>query len=355
VDSRVRHFLALASLVGGLTFTGFFHPVVRADGPQATAHDGLVAARARVKLAGRRHAREATVAERRNPAIDDPGGEIAPETRPVSVESICTTVQAAALANDLPVDFFTRLIWQESRFDPKAVSRAGAQGIAQFMPSTAAGRGLADPFDPLEALRESAAFLRELRTQFGNLGLAAAAYNGGPRRVQDWIAKKGGLPRETQNYVRIITGRDVEEWLAPEPQDLATTRVPAVPCPEIAKVLVDARVRAINALNQERTRARVETAEARWAPWGVQLAGNVSEAKALADFTRLRNRFAAILRDRSPIVVKSRVPGRGQVMRHLVRIAEMNRPNAEQLCGRLKSAGASCVVLRNPQPILARR
>ncbi len=311
-----------------------------------------MAARARVKLAGR-HRAPAPSADARDQAVDDPGGEIKPKA--VSVDAICATVQAAAIANDLPVDFFTRLIWQESRFDPQAVSRAGAQGIAQFMPSTAAWRGLADPFDPLEALRESAGFLRELRTQFGNLGLAAAAYNGGPRRVQDWLAKKGSLPRETQAYVRIITGRDAEDWLLPQPQDLAATRVPAVPCPQIAKVLVDARLRALDLLKQERTRARVETAEAKWAPWGVQLAANVSETKALAEYTRLRRRFVAVLRDRSPIVVKARLPGRGTAYRHLVRLAEMTRANADQVCGQLKAAGASCAVMRNPSPVLARR
>ena len=57
-----------------------------------------------------------------------------------------------------------------------AVSRAGAQGVAQFMPATAKWRGLADPFDPLEAIAQSAKLLRDLRREFGNLGLAAAAY-----------------------------------------------------------------------------------------------------------------------------------------------------------------------------------
>ena len=56
---------------------------------------------------------------------------------PASVAKICDALAAAAGENDLPVDFFTRLIWQESRFDPTAVSRAGAQGVAQFMPATA--------------------------------------------------------------------------------------------------------------------------------------------------------------------------------------------------------------------------
>jgi soluble lytic murein transglycosylase-like protein len=97
-------------------------------------------------------------------------------------------VEDAAAENGLPVEFFARVIWQESRFNARAVSPKGASGIAQFMPQTASWHGLADPFDPIEALRHSAAYLRELRDRFGNLGLAAAAYNAGPGRVR--VARK---------------------------------------------------------------------------------------------------------------------------------------------------------------------
>src|SRR5437773_2776804 len=84
----------------------------------------------------------------------------------------------------------SRLPWQESRFNPSSVSHAGAQGIAQFMPGTARLVGLANPFDPIQALPKSAALLRDLRAQFGNLGLAAAAYNAGPKRIEDWLVKR---------------------------------------------------------------------------------------------------------------------------------------------------------------------
>src|SRR5215468_1630180 len=131
---------------------------------------------------------------------------------PPSREAICMALQAAAAANDLPIEFFTRLIWQESRFDPRAVSHKGAQGVAQFMPKTALWRGLADPFDPIQALPQSAAFLRELRAQFGNLGLAAAAYNAGPGRVQAWLSGRASLPGETRAYVMTITGRSADAW-----------------------------------------------------------------------------------------------------------------------------------------------
>jgi hypothetical protein len=118
----------------------------------------------------------------------------------------------AATAHTLPVGYFLRLIRQESGFNPNSISAAGAQGIAQFMPATAFDRGLRDPFDPAEALPKSAELLNELRDHFGNLGLAAAAYNAGPERVQRWLAGKSQLPQETIDYVRVITGHDAVDW-----------------------------------------------------------------------------------------------------------------------------------------------
>src|SRR6188508_1510961 len=83
------------------------------------------------------------------------------------------------------------------------------------MPGTAAERNLLNPFDPVQALPKSAEFLRELRGQFGNLGLAAAAYNAGPRRVREWLTGSGPMPSETRRYVYAITGGSVEEWAKP--------------------------------------------------------------------------------------------------------------------------------------------
>lgn len=134
------------------------------------------------------------------------------EAMPRDVAEVKRMAREAATAHALPVEYFLRLIKQESGFNHRAVSRAGAQGIAQFMPGTAANRGLKDPFDPAEALPKSAAFLSELTRQFGNIGLAAAAYNGGPTRVANWLAGRGGLPLETRSYVLAITGRTAEEW-----------------------------------------------------------------------------------------------------------------------------------------------
>ena len=146
------------------------------------------------------------------------GNRAATETSGLT-DSICLILEAAAAANGLPLEFFARVIWEESRFQPDAIgppTRAGhrAQGIAQFMPYTATERGLADPFNPELALSEAAEFLAELRREFGNFGLAAAAYNAGPGRVRDFIDGRGGMPAQTRHYVRAITGRSVEEWAA---------------------------------------------------------------------------------------------------------------------------------------------
>ncbi|MBV8472544.1 MAG: lytic transglycosylase domain-containing protein, partial [Hyphomicrobiales bacterium] len=72
-------------------------------------------------------------------------------------QSVCRLIESSAHLQGLPVVFLTRLIWQESSFQPGAVSPAGAQGIAQFMPGTASDRGLANPFDPEEAIPKAAA------------------------------------------------------------------------------------------------------------------------------------------------------------------------------------------------------
>jgi hypothetical protein len=139
---------------------------------------------------------------------------------------ICPMLEVVAQSNVLPLDFFVRVIWQESRFQSDAVgpvTRYGerAQGIAQFMPETAAESGLLDPFDPLQALPKSGAFLGKLRDEFGNLGLAAAAYNAGPQRVRDFLAGLRGLPEETRHYVLAVTGRPVEDWVSPTQEVLA--------------------------------------------------------------------------------------------------------------------------------------
>lgn len=116
-----------------------------------------------------------------------------------------------ALTTGLSPDLFVRQIAQESGFDPYAISPAGALGIAQFEPATAAQLGV-NPRNPTQALLGAARLMAHYVRQYGgDYAMALAAYNAGPGAVQRAV-QVGGLnwrvylPAETQNYIRIILG-----------------------------------------------------------------------------------------------------------------------------------------------------
>jgi hypothetical protein len=160
---------------------------------------------------------------------------------------ICEAVKAAAEEHDIPIGFFVRLLWQESRFRSEEVSHAGAQGIAQFMPQTAVEMGLKNPFDPLQAIPASAKFLRKLYNQFGNLGLAAAAYNAGGGRIEKWLSRRGALPKETRAYVKIITGHKAEAWTDEENTVYMPTDLPQkAPCEGVGGLSRQDQTAAVN-------------------------------------------------------------------------------------------------------------
>jgi len=268
-------------------------------------------------------------------ASPPPQTESAAPKNPPTADDICRAVEQDAAENGLPVEFFARVIWQESRFNALAISRKGAQGIAQFMPSTADYRGLVDPFDPIEALKHSAAYLHELKDKFGNLGLAAAGYNAGPARVAAWLAGRRGLPAETRNYVAIITGWTADEWAAAYPPETSDTTIPqGVPCTRLANLILAPKEEA----------QRIASYVPRW---GMQLAANWSESKAWATYRRVQKQFAALIGDREPIVLRGRGAGLGAATRYEIRIADDNRGYLEKFCTKLIAAGGACVVLRN--------
>jgi hypothetical protein len=257
-----------------------------------------------------------------------------------TLDLVCQTLQSAARLNDLPLEYLTRLIWQESRFNAHEISRAGAQGIAQFMPETASGVGLANPFDVAEAITKSAELLRSLRTQFGNLGLAAAAYNAGPKRVADWLAGQRDLPRETQAYVLIVTGHAAQEWTAPmEKQSLNLPDT--VPCPQIAKLFANDGLEAPSSAAGRANAKSVNSST----PWGVQLIGGNSQISVLDSYHQLQRKYQSVLGSHQPLVIRSQVGRNASWYR--VRIATQTLVEAEQLCGNLRAAGGSCIVQRN--------
>lgn len=111
--------------------------------------------------------------------------------------------KAAAQRHGIPQDLFLRLVQQESGWNPRARSHAGAIGLAQLMPFTAKKLGV-NPLDPAQNLEGGARYLRQQYDRFRSWRLALAAYNAGPEAVQ----KYSGVPpyKETRGYVKAILG-----------------------------------------------------------------------------------------------------------------------------------------------------
>ena len=265
-----------------------------------------------------------------------PGSEPLCITRETYGRDLCVAIDHFARENRLPPEYFARLIWRESRFRAGAVSPKGAQGIAQFMPGTARLRGLKDSFDVLESLQESARYLDELRARFGNLGLAAAAYNAGEQGLATYL-DTGSLPFETRSYVLAITANSIEQWKSDPPDDAAQFLRPDKPfldgCVELAS-----------------TRRLTETASVQqgpWAPWGAQVAAHGSDGAALRLFTVIARQLPAPLASEEPVIVRMRDRSFGFRPRYAARIGRQTRAEADKVCVTVRATGAACTVYRN--------
>ncbi len=131
-----------------------------------------------------------------------------PMTIPKS--QLVTIAEQDATAAGINPTYFVRQINLESGFNPNAVSPGGAEGIAQFEPSTAAGLGI-DPFNPTQALQAAAQMMARYYHQYGDYAKALAAYNAGPANLQNAENSCGAnwlscMPAETQHYVATIMG-----------------------------------------------------------------------------------------------------------------------------------------------------
>lgn len=249
---------------------------------------------------------------------------------------VCRLIGNRARWRGIDPHFIARLIHTESRFSPSAVSPAGALGIAQFIPSTARLRKLDDPFDPAAALTASVDYLAELKTQFGNLGLAAVAYNAGEGAARRFVAG-GGIPWETENYVLAITGRPAEEWRTPA----ARFDIPRIDkrqpfgeaCPDhVAKP----------------GKVRIAAPQARRQPWGVQVAEHFSRTAAVGIYNRLRSRFPSSVSRAAPMVVAVRNRSLGTRIRHAARIGAPNQDEAIRICRELQARNVACLVRKTP-------
>lgn len=252
----------------------------------------------------------------------------------VTVDRICGLIAAEAKTNDIPPEFFARLIWKESRFDHQAVSPAGAEGIAQFMPATAKLVGLEDPFNIEQAIPASARHLADLKRNLGNFGLAAAAYNAGEGRVWRWLSSGGFLPLETEDYVFDVTGEPADNFAAKGAEVTAK--------PLDAKLTFDEGCRKLPVIAF--STIAMSTVHAK--PWGVQVAGNFRRAAAVAQYERVRRQFSSVLADHKPVVSRVRTPiGRRGI--YAVRIGADSRGEANSICAALRASGGACIVMKN--------
>lgn len=248
----------------------------------------------------------------------------------------CQLIKTVTARHGLDTGFFTRLIWQESRFDPFAKSHADAMGIAQFIRSTAAQRGLEDPYNPADALEHSAQYLAEMERRYGNIGLAAIGYNGGERRAEGLLAGTGGLAQETIEYVRIITGADHQSWVTKPPQALDLSLSNTVSFQS-----------ACLSLAQNRRLSPPPRTAPQLRPWGVQLAFGPSLKAAEEKYNKTTARCRPLLRDEKPDYVFQKSRASRQKGYYFARIGRDSAKSAWRFCNRLKGSGCLCAVYRN--------
>ena len=250
---------------------------------------------------------------------------------------VCRLIENRSRWRGINPHFIARLIHTESRFSPNAISTAGAQGIAQFIPSTARLRNLANPFDPATALTASIDYLAELTATFGNLGLAAVAYNAGEGAARRFVAG-GGIPWETENYVITITGRPAEQWreaVARHPIPPIHDTAPfADACPD--HVARPGRVRiAAPALGERK-------------PWGVQVAEHFSQGAAIRIYQRLQRNFPSEAASRPPMLIQVRNRSMGTRLRHAALIGADSQAEALRICQSLQARAMACIVRKTP-------
>jgi transglycosylase-like protein with SLT domain/sporulation related protein len=249
---------------------------------------------------------------------------------------VCNSIARNADDFGLPRGYFARLIWQESHFNPNAVSWAGARGIAQFMPETGRLQGLENPYNPAEELYRSARYLKFLRGKFGNLGLAAAAYNGGENRVGRFVAGTGYLAVETLDYVQRVTGAPVTDWLGDARPKTDFSLDPGKPFQQACVTLAETR-----------SLRKFTPPTAVVQPWGIQVAQFFSSATARRAFSRIQKQFERVLGREPLMLVAKRNPNFGPALRYTVEVGRNSRKGAQELCAQLAKAGGACIVVRN--------
>lgn len=315
----MRHFCLAAFMVVATALSGQAGDV--ADGPAAA---GIQGPPAPLPTAEAEASRRCTDDGRHCIALDS------------YVADVCRVIEQASAEHRLDPHFLARLLWKESLFEAGAVSPAGALGIAQFMPGTAEIVGLDDPFNPAKAIAVSARYLRQLTDGFGNIGMAAVAYNGGENRAARYMESGGRLPWETLDYVEAITGHPAATWREDPPR------------PDTLDLRLDKEREFLPAcitLAGNRQIREFQTPQRVW-PWGVVVASHPSRSGASQQVSRLNRQLRPILGGKRVSYVQRRLTGNPRRV-YTAQVGYETRNEALDFCTRLKSLGGRCLVLRN--------
>ena len=211
----------LASIAAAVALAAPVHaqptpPPTEVSDPSATSHDGYRVAQTAGGFQLVEHGIwrvPQAIAVQASVSVGSPGSEQRQSGQSMTIAGPNSFRRAAYLPHvyaaeaqfGLPTGLLDALIWTESRYNPFAISKAGAAGLGQLMPGTAKELGVANRFDPLANLSGAARYLRQMLDRFGTVHMALAAYNAGPGAV----SRAGGIPLngETPAYVRNVLKR----------------------------------------------------------------------------------------------------------------------------------------------------
>ena len=207
---------------------------------------------------------------------------------------MCDTLAAVAARHELPADSSDPA---HLAGEPLQSQRGELQGGAGRRAVHARHRTDTRPRGPLRSepgdpeIRRSCS--RDLNREFGNLGLAAAAYNAGSGRVRDFLSGRKPLPGETVNYVRLVTGRSADEWAGRQKTGEAASGAVRVPCTQAGLSIPD------QAGTVPLPRKPVPM-------WGAEVAGGPTQAKALARYREVQSKYPGIPRQPRPALGRPR-------------------------------------------------
>mgnify|MGYP001166591466 FL=1 len=260
----------------------------------------------------------------------------AQEEKAAPVDRICTLIAEQAETTGVPEALMARLFFSETGFDPAYTSPTGATGVAKFNAAVAGSVGLSDPTDIEIAIPAAAKRIADLKSQFGNFGLALAAYQAGEKPVRRWLDGKGYLPVSTMIFVRKMTGESPEFFRNPK-----------------AKLDVRPLETRFGFGDACRRMPLIASGDASLEepsdmPWAVVVGtGNDIDA-AMTFWSEVKERTGFRIGG-GKVYVMPVAAGMGRPSHFSVRIGAETRGSAQATCSKLRGLGGACMITKSRQ------